>query len=75
MTTELTIVEQKPAEIVIGGRDAAKELTKIVGSRKRKLVMAGKTYLFFEDWQTIGRRSSRKSLIENRWVDTTLDTV
>lgn len=55
MTQEIVLVEQKPAEIVVGGRDAAKELTKIVGSRKRKLVLAGKTYLFFEDWQTIGK--------------------
>lgn len=55
MTQELVIVEQKPAEIVVGGRDAAKELTKIVSSRKKKLVMGGKQYLFFEDWQTIGK--------------------
>lgn len=52
---EVTIVEQKPAEIVVGGKNAAKELTNIVSSRKKKLVMGGKQYLFFEDWQTIGK--------------------
>ena len=51
----LTVIDQNPAEIVIGGRDAAKELTKIVSSREKKLIMGGKQYLFFEDWQTIAK--------------------
>jgi len=53
-TTDLVIPE-KPDIVVIKGRDAAAELTKIVSSREKKLVMAGKQYLFFEDWQTIGK--------------------
>ena len=57
MTQELAIRQNElnPAEIVIGGRDAAKELTKIVSSREKKLIMGGKQYLFFEDWQTIAK--------------------
>lgn len=54
-TTELAIIEQKPAEVMVRGRDAAKELTKIVSSREKKLMLGGKQYLFFEDWQTIGK--------------------
>ena len=53
--TELTIVEQTPADVIIKGKDAAQELTRIVSSRDKRLVLGGKQYLFFEDWQTIGK--------------------
>lgn len=52
---DLIVIEQKPADVVIYGKESAQELTKIVSSRERKLVMQGKQYLFFEDWQTIGK--------------------
>ena len=55
MTTELATTEQKPAEVVLTGREAAVQLQKIVNSRPKKLVMGGKQYLFFEDWQTVGK--------------------
>lgn len=57
MTQEhgLVTMEQKPEAVVIAGTDAATQLQKIVGSRQKKLMMGGKQYLFFEDWQTIGK--------------------
>jgi len=56
MTThDLTITTQEPKEVILAGRAAAKELTGIVSSRDKKLVLSGKQYLFFEDWQTIGK--------------------
>jgi len=68
----LSIVEQKPEAVVVAGKDAATQLQKIVGSRQKKLMMGGKQYLFFEDWQTIGkfygvtaRVSSTSELREN----------
>ena len=53
--TTLATIEQKPAEVVTRGREAAKQLTAIVSSRAKKLELGGKQYLFFEDWQTIGK--------------------
>ena len=55
MTTELTIIDQKPEAVVLAGKDAAIQLQRIVGSRAKKLMMGGKQYLFFEDWQTVGK--------------------
>jgi len=57
MTEEhgLVVREEVPKEVVEAGRAAAQELTKIVSSREKKLVLGGKQYLFFEDWQTIGK--------------------
>jgi len=54
-TTELAVIEQKPEEVITRGKGAATQLQKIVGSREKKLMMGGKQYLFFEDWQTIGK--------------------
>jgi len=54
-TKDLAITAQAPKEVILAGRAAAKELTGIVSSRDKKLVLAGKQYLFFEDWQTIGK--------------------
>ena len=53
--TDLAIIEQPPAEVVERGTAAAKQLQKIVSSREKKLLLGGKQYLFFEDWQTIGK--------------------
>ena len=47
--------EIKPNIIIQQAMEAAKELQKIVDSRDKKLIVGGKQYLFFEDWQTLGR--------------------
>ena len=52
---ELMVIEQKPGEVIVRGQEAAAQLQKIVGSREKKLLLGGKQYLFFEDWQTIGK--------------------
>jgi len=52
---ELVNFEKKPAQIVKLAMEAAKELQKIVDSRDKKLIVGGKKYLFYEDWQTLGR--------------------
>lgn len=52
---ELVKLDEAPAQITIQAMEAAKELQKIVDSREKKLVIGGKQYLFFEDWQTLGR--------------------
>ena len=54
-TAALAITDQVPKEVVLAGRAAATELTAIVSSRERKLILGDKQYLFFEDWQTIGK--------------------
>jgi len=45
----------KPGQVVKEALEAARELQKIVDSRKKKLILGGKQYLYFEDWQTLGR--------------------
>jgi len=65
MKNEMTVTENKkdiinmennkPSQIVKNAMEAAKELQGIVGSRNKKLILQGKQYLFFEDWQTLGR--------------------
>lgn len=52
---ELTQYESSPKDVVKRATEAAKELQKIVDNRGKKLVINGKQYLFFEDWQTLGR--------------------
>lgn len=51
----VALVEEKPQEIIEAARLAAQQLTSIVASRPNKLVVGGKQYLFFEDWQTLGK--------------------
>ena len=46
--------EGTPKAIVRQAIEAAKTLQKIVSSRPKKLVISGKQYPFFEDWQTLG---------------------
>jgi hypothetical protein len=43
-----------PEVALAGAQKAAKALLKVV-SQKRQIVINGKNYLTFEDWQTIGR--------------------
>ncbi len=52
---ELELVGQKPAEVILSAQLAAKQLTTIVKQRENKLVIGGKQYLFFEDWQLLDR--------------------
>jgi len=47
--------EGTPKAIVKQATEAAKTLQGIVSSRPKKLIISGKQYLFFEDWQTLGR--------------------
>lgn len=54
-STEIIKIEQTPSEVISTATLAAKELTKIVASREKKLVLGGKQYLYFEDWQTLGK--------------------
>ena len=55
MDNEIIVTENKPSQIVKNAMEAAKELQRIVDSRNKKLILQGKQYLFFEDWQTLGR--------------------
>lgn len=46
---------QRPKEIIEDARLAATQLTDILKSKKKKVVIGGEQYLEFEDWQTLGR--------------------
>ncbi len=50
MTTELTTPNQQ----VIEGKRALRELKALVQRRPDKLVIGGKQYLYFSDWQILG---------------------
>ena len=51
----VAVVEEKPQEVIETAKLAAQQLTNIVSNRPNKLVVSGKQYLFFEDWQTLGK--------------------
>jgi len=55
MENKLMVIEQQPAEVIASAQLAAKQLTNVVSQRKNKLVINNKQYLYFEDWQTLGR--------------------
>lgn len=50
---EVSVVKQ-PREIVKDGQVALAELKKMVTGRPDKLVINGRQYLYFSDWQTLG---------------------
>lgn len=61
ITTQPTAVVEAPHDLAVdpevalaSAQKAAKALLKVV-SQKRQIVINGKRYLTFEDWQTIGR--------------------
>jgi hypothetical protein len=61
ITTQPTAVVEPPHDLAVdpevalaSAQKAAKALLKVV-SQKRQIVINGKRYLTFEDWQTIGR--------------------
>jgi len=51
MSTEVTLT---PNQQVIEGKRALKELKALVQRRPDKLVISGKQYLYFPDWQILG---------------------
>ena len=48
-------VSRAPEIVLEEARKAAKALQDVIESKPRKVVLNGKTYLTFEDWQTVGR--------------------
>lgn len=48
-------IQRAPELVIEEATRAAKALTAVIESKPRKLVLNGKTYLQFEDWQTLGR--------------------
>lgn len=51
MQTDLTI---SPKQQIISGQACLKELKALVQRREDKLVIGGKQYLYFSDWQILG---------------------
>ena len=49
------MIIETPKEITAGGIAALNELRAIVATRPDKLVIQGKQYLYFPDWQLLGR--------------------
>lgn len=48
-------INRAPEIVLAEAMKAAKALTEIIEKKDKKLVFNGKTYLQFEDWQTLGR--------------------
>jgi len=48
-------LQRAPELVIEEATRAAKALTGIIEAKPRKIVLNGKTYLQFEDWQTLGR--------------------
>ena len=48
-------LQQAPTIVLEEAARAAKALQQIIESKPKKVVLNGKTYLQFEDWQTLGR--------------------
>lgn len=65
MEEQLAIITQQPMDalainrapelVLEEARKAARALTDVIEKKDKKLVFNGKTYLQFEDWQTLGR--------------------
>jgi hypothetical protein len=64
MLEETAIVRSVPSDLQVSrapeivleeARKAAKALQDVIESKPKKVVLNGKTYLTFEDWQTVGR--------------------
>ena len=51
----LVVPQEEPHEVIAAAQIAAKELKYIIDSQPNRLVVGGKRYLFFEDWQTLGK--------------------
>jgi hypothetical protein len=48
-------ISREPALVLEEARKAAKALAEVIESKPNKVKLNGKTYLTFEDWQTVGR--------------------
>lgn len=48
-------IAREPAIVLEEARKAAKALSEVIESKPNKVRLNGKTYLTFEDWQTVGR--------------------
>lgn len=48
-------ITRTPEAVLQEAHQAAAALKKVIDAKPRKLVLNGKTYLEFEDWQTVGR--------------------
>lgn len=48
-------VQEVPREVLKRAWEAAKQLQTIISKRKDTVIIGGKQYLRFEDWQTLGR--------------------
>jgi hypothetical protein len=48
-------VNRSPDVVLKEAQKAAKALAKVIEAKPKKIVFNGKTYLQFEDWQTLGR--------------------
>ena len=53
--TGLSLLEQQPKEVIARASIAATQLKAVVDQRGKVLKFQGKEYLYFEDWQTLGR--------------------
>src|ERR1039458_3050352 len=48
-------INRAPDVVLEEAKKAAKALTQVIETKPKKVVFNGKTYLQFEDWQTLGR--------------------
>lgn len=54
-TPGVLALQRAPELVIEEATRAARALTAVIESKPKKLVLNGKTYLQFEDWQTLGR--------------------
>jgi len=68
---EIVSIENSPVEIIQKGREMARMLQAIVSQTKGALVLNGKQYLRFEDWQTLAKffgltvKTGKTEILEN----------
>jgi hypothetical protein len=53
--TDALAINRAPDVVLEEARKAAKALTQVIEGKPKKIQFNGKTYLQFEDWQTLGR--------------------
>jgi hypothetical protein len=64
------IVQRVPAAVIQEGHKAAKALKDIVDAKPHKVMLGGKQYLVFEDWQTLGRfYNVTAKVVETKYVE------
>jgi hypothetical protein len=54
-TIDALAIQRAPNLVLSEATRAAKALSKVIEGKQKKVVFNGKTYLQFEDWQTLGR--------------------